>query len=202
MVAVHPYAAEGRSARTVYAALGVAAVLSAWALHKAASVTSLALPWWIETPSVLGFLGLYWKWFDLRLWRLPILQQKGWLGVPDFRGTWMAHLRTSHDGGPRELEGELCIEQTWSKLSVLGVWPHSESHSVSAVLQRGPGTKYELVYTYVNEPRSDALPTMHMHRGTAWLRLDAVGDVMDGHYYSGRGRQEHGDLEVRRAARS
>ena len=57
----------------------------------------------------------------------------------------------------------------------------------------------ELVYTFVNEPRANAAPTMEMHRGTTWLRLGESGRVMEGHYYSGRGRQLYGDIALERS---
>lgn len=195
---MHPYAAEGRSVSIVYLVMAIAAILSAWGLGRGMECLQIQPTWWVETPSVLGFFGLYWKWFDLKLWRNSWIQKRGWLGVPDLRGTWEAHLNTSHDGMPGDLTGQVRIKQTWSKISVVGSWPASESHSVSAVLQQGSGFRQELMYTYVNEPSVAALETMEMHRGTTWLRLDQEADLMEGHYYSGRGRQEYGDLRLNR----
>lgn len=196
---MHPYAAESRSRRGIYFALAVTAVLSAWGLQGVIEGLDVPMPWWVEMPSVLGFFGLYWKWFDVRLWRTEFLKRRGWLGIPDLRGSWNARVSSSHESAPVEILGEVRIEQTWSRLSVTARWPDSESYSLSAVLQEGPGMRPELVYTFVNEPRANAAPTMEMHRGTTWLRLGESGRVMEGHYYSGRGRQLYGDIALERS---
>ena len=51
----------------------------------------------------------------------------------------------------------------------------------------------ELHHLYVNEPHPTAPDTMNAHRGTATLRLK--GAVLEGDYYTGRGRLEIGALK-------
>ena len=196
---MHPYASEARSWRGIYLAIATMSVLSAWGFQRVIEGLDVPVPWWVEMPSVLGFFGLYWKWFDLRLWRTEFLQRRRWLGIPNLRGLWDARVSTTREGAAVEIRGKVQIEQTWSRLSITARWSNSESASLSAVLQQGPGMRPELVYTYVSEPGAMAVPAMEMHRGTTWLRLGESYKVMEGHYYSGRGRQSHGDIALERS---
>jgi hypothetical protein len=54
-----------------------------------------------------------------------------------------------------------------------------------------------LIYDYLNEPNSDAVDTMHMHRGTARLVLTET-DKLEGDYYTGRDRKNTGAMKLRR----
>lgn len=49
---------------------------------------------------------------------------------------------------------------------------------------------------YINESDAHATEAMHMHRGTARLRLTDSGTVLEGEYYTGRDRKSHGTLRV------
>ena len=191
---MHAYAANARSQKAIYLTLAVAAVLAGWGLHRSLTYLSLSPPWWLDTPSVLGFFGLFWKWFDHQLWRVGFLHKWGVIDIPDLRGGWSAQIASSYEAESASVTGEATIEQTWSRISIVIRWPNSQSRSVSAALQAGAGLRQELVYTYVNEPGANAVPTMEMHRGTTWLQVDPGRETLEGHYYSGRGRQQFGDM--------
>jgi hypothetical protein len=51
-----------------------------------------------------------------------------------------------------------------------------------------------LSYEYMNEPLPDAEDTMHMHRGTARLVLKDNRNLLEGDYYTGKGRETFGRL--------
>ena len=72
----------------------------------------------------------------------------------------------------------------------------SRSRSVAASLRADDPLTPELHYLYSNEPYPTAPDTMHAHRGTAALRLK--GAVLEGDYYTGRGRREIGALKLTR----
>jgi hypothetical protein len=55
-----------------------------------------------------------------------------------------------------------------------------------------------LTYEYLNEPRTAAAVTMHMHRGVTRLRVEDKGRVLDGDYFSGRDRQNYGAIRLER----
>ena len=49
-----------------------------------------------------------------------------------------------------------------------------------------------LTYEYLNVPLPNAKKTMHIHRGNVRFSLETDGKVLEGEYYSGRGRQTFG----------
>jgi len=71
----------------------------------------------------------------------------------------------------------------------------SISQSLVAALQVGTPEGTVLSSQYRNEPKPGALATMQIHYGTARLALrDAA--VLEGEYYSGRGRQNYGAIRI------
>lgn len=56
-----------------------------------------------------------------------------------------------------------------------------------------------LTYEYWNEPTADAAATMAPHRGTIWLDIaqDESTTRLDGEYYTGRGRETSGRIDMR-----
>jgi hypothetical protein len=74
----------------------------------------------------------------------------------------------------------------------------SSSHSESAsIVIDTPEGKY-LSYQYINDPKSNAVETMSIHRGTVRLIFDEKKNTLEGEYYSGRGRQNFGSLSFKR----
>jgi len=53
-----------------------------------------------------------------------------------------------------------------------------------------------LVYQYESQPLANATRTMHMHYGTAMLRI-SNGGCLAGDYYAGRDRQTLGEFAAR-----
>lgn len=56
-----------------------------------------------------------------------------------------------------------------------------------------------LSYQYVNEPKSNAVRTMSIHRGTVRLLFDERKNSLGGEYYSGRDRQNFGSLNFKKS---
>ena len=72
----------------------------------------------------------------------------------------------------------------------------STSHSESAsIITKAPEGIY-LCHTYINEPKVNTVPTMHIHRGT--VQLKSKGNHFIGEYYSGRDRGNFGILDFRK----
>lgn len=77
----------------------------------------------------------------------------------------------------------------------------SESHSLTAsLLVQQPGGM-TLSYQYQSEPKLVTSPTMHPHRGTAVVKWKAKGELLEGEYYTGRGRQNYGTVRLWRVGR-
>ena len=137
-----------------------------------------------------GLLFAYDRWIWLQAHRIGVSR------VPDLSGTWRGTGLSSHM--QTEFDVRLAIQQTWSKMSIVGRFGQSESESTGFAFVRVRGSEAVLIHTYRNRP-TDASEDMQMHEGTAELTLRADG-TMDGIYYTGRGRKTHGTLTLRRAS--
>lgn len=157
------------------------------------------MTWWVETPSVLGFFGFFIWLFDNHLWKTKFVQSIEWVHIPDINGVWKAEIKSSHDTFEKNTVGSLVIRQTASKVSIALETDTSRSHSINAALLRTDKLNtFELTYNYINTPKADSSSKMQMHQGTAWLTISDDLNILDGEYYSGRGRQNFGKLILRR----
>lgn len=191
---MHSYQADGRTRVTLV--LATVGVLLAWLVSALLDAVDVVLAWWIGVPSVPAFFSAaYWA-FDRYVWRLDLLRKIGFVDVPNLDGEWKGEVKSSHGGDGSSQPVSVVIRQRWSKMAIRLDTEHSRSHSTLAAIKTDDTVNPELTYLYLNEPSPDAQETMGAHRGTALLELS--GDALVGIYYSGRGRQEMGTIELRR----
>lgn len=189
---MHSYDLEGRG--NVYAALAIMSIPPVWLLDAVMNAINFDPQWWVSVPSFAGFFWVIHWMFDRYVWRVGLLRK---LGAPDLRGEWVGSVESSYGEGDATHKISVSIVQRWSKMSITAETQHSQSHSIAASLRDDGGSFPKLTYVYINEPKSGAVSTMNMHRGTAVLELR--GQVLEGDYYSGRGRQEIGSIRLHRA---
>ena len=190
---LHSYELEGRGKVTV--ALAVMSVCLVWALDAGLDAVDYDPQWWLSVPSFGGFYAaLYWI-FDNRLWRWRLWRMMGLLNVPDLNGRWAGIVESSYGNGSRH-EVAISISQRWSKLLVSFETEYSLSYSISANLKVADVTTPELSYLYINEPKASAPDTMSIHRGTTTLQVKE--SVLEGDYYTGRGRMTFGSMRLNR----
>jgi hypothetical protein len=156
---------------------------------------NIQTPWWVESPSVLGIAGVLYKAFDKWLWRW--FRKLCIVKVPDIQGQWEVDGYTSFEQ-MKSFKANVTIRQTWTHISVYLETEQSISRSLAASLLSNQPEGAALIYQYRNEPKPNAVETMHAHIGTALLRLKNA-ECMEGEYYSGRDRRNYGGLTVRRA---
>jgi hypothetical protein len=164
---MHPYVAESRNCGSLYITMTILVVASAWLFQEFVTLLLIDLPWWVESPSVLGFFGICWKAFDLYVWRWKISRWVGWTEAPDLCGDWQVAVETQVNNQSKVAKGEAKITQTATHLSVVIRWEQSRSYSAAGVIQQGRSGEPELIYQYINEPHPDAPAMMQIHRGTA-----------------------------------
>ena len=191
---MHSYDLEGRG--RVYITLAVASILPVWLLDVVMGAVNFDPQWWVSIPSFAGFFWcLHWV-FDHYAWRAGLFGKLGLVRTPDLSGGWVGTVESSYREGDATHEISVSIVQRWSQMSITAETEHSQSHSIAASLRDDAGPYPELTYMYVNEPKPGAVGTMNMHRGTAVLKLRE--QVLEGDYYSGRGRQEIGAIRLHR----
>ena len=191
---MHSYEVEGRGRVVVALALG--SILLVWLLHLGLSTIHFQPQWWLSAPSFAGFYsGLHWI-FDRWVWRLSLLGKLSLINIPNLDGEWIGTVKSSYD---REAAYpvSVIIRQRWSKITVRLDTENSRSHSVAATFRTVDLPFPELSYLYINEPKATAQETMNVHRGT--VVLEFRGTVLEGDYYTGRGRMTTGTMSLTRA---
>jgi hypothetical protein len=190
---MHSYATDAKDRESIPLWLAVLAVASTLSLNYLLRALQLQVPWWIDAPSVMGFYGIWYTVFDSFLWRL----QLGFIhfsDIPDIRGTWVGVIKSTYGGETEVPKVILYVHQTWSQLSIQVNTGTSRSFSTMAVVNTSKSSEAGLKYEYLNEPGTFSIQTMNAHRGTANLRLTSDGITLKGEYYTGRGRQNIGDM--------
>jgi hypothetical protein len=178
-------------------------VASAYFFNLVLQSLPMTLPWWIEYPSVLGFYGIFTWLYDKYIWKLGFIQKSEWLLVPNLNGTWNVELKTCYDNFTEVIECKLFIRQTGSRLRISMETANSISHSVQAsILCTAKLKTFELLYTYINQPKAASKSTMNIHYGTSSLQISDDFQTLEGDYYSGRGRQTYGSLVATRLSRT
>lgn len=175
------------------------AVALAYLFAKAIDALQIQIPWYLESPSILGFFGaIYWL-YDKYLWKIKWIQKVNWIKTPNISGKWNFEIRTSHDEFSEIISGKAIIRQTAFKISIALETDVSISNSIHAALMRAEKvSEYELTYNYINHPKADSIRTMSIHMGTAHVSIDDDSKKMDGEYYTGRNRQNFGRITLSR----
>lgn len=193
---MHSYAIDTGERKTILLLLAGASIILTWGFHQLLGNSKIVLPWWVESPSVLFFYGLLYIFFDKWIWEY--FRRVGIIKTPNLNGKWNGYLKTSFDDHTSKIKATLKIFQTWTKIKVILTTEQSSSYSeVASLVIETPEGKY-LSYQYLNEPKSNALQTMSIHRGTVRVLFDEKKNALSGEYYSGRGRQNFGSLYFKR----
>jgi SMODS-associating 2TM, beta-strand rich effector domain len=194
---MHGYSTDSNERRVVPLLLASLAISLAWVSSKLLLVIHLSVPWWADAPSVMAFYGAFYTLFDKYVWRSGLTSKLGVVRIPNLAGPWYGYLTSSFDGHAKRHELMLNIFQSWTQINVFLTTAESISRSCAAVIQVDDPEGVALVYQYQNQPLADATRTMHMHYGTAMLRV-SNGGCLVGDYYAGRDRRTFGRICCRR----
>jgi hypothetical protein len=200
VVTMHEYSSDApdrKYAKWIIAGLAIAA---AYFYGITSSYFSFALPWWVESPSIMLIYGFIHYFYNRKMWKNDILGFR-LSRMPNCSGTWFGELESTFQKGVKTY-GMLQIHQTWSRISVYFKNDTSESFSRMASLSITPGPSQGLIYEYANEPRANAQEAMHSHRGFAFLKLSPDSEWLDGDYYTGRDRGNQGTMRFRIVSRT
>src|SRR5229473_2868753 len=190
---MHGYSTDSGERRVVPLCLAFVAIALAWLSFKILALLHFSLPWWLDAPSTLGFYGALYTLFDRNLWRNRLVRKLGLVRVPNLNGCWRGYLLSSFDGHVKRRNLMINIFQTWTQIAVFLTTDTSISRSCTAVLQVDDPDGLSLTYQYQNQPLAKAMKTMHMHYGTARLRM-SDDDSLTGDYYAGRDRRTFGQI--------
>ncbi len=171
--------------------LALLAIALAWVTSKSLAPAHLPVPWWVDAPSSMAFYGALYALFDRYLWRSSLVHKLGLVRIPNLTGSWRGYFITSFDGHAQRHDLIIHIFQSWTQITVYLTTATSMSRSCAAVIQVDDPEGASLIYQYQNQPLANAMKSMHMHYGTAMLRV-SNGGCLTGDYYAGRDRQTFG----------
>ena len=194
---MHGYSTDSDERRVVPLLLACLAIFLAWLSSKALMAIHLSVPWWLDAPSSLAFYGALYTLFDRYLWRNSLVSKLGLVRIPNLAGRWRGYLISSFDGHVKRHDLMINIFQSWTQITVFLTTATSMSRSSAAMIQVEDPEGVALIYQYQNQPLADAIRTMHMHYGTAMLRVSTDGCLV-GDYYAGRDRRTFGRISCRR----
>jgi hypothetical protein len=194
---MHGYSTDSDERRIVPLFLATLAIALAWISSRVFVSLHLSTPWWLEGPSSLAFYGALYALFDRHLWRYRLTRALGLVKTPNLNGRWRGYLKSSFDRYATRHPVMVQISQTWTQISVFLSTATSVSWSCVAVVQVSDPEGVALVYQYQNEPLFNAARNMHMHYGTAMLRM-SNGRSLTGDYYAGRDRGTVGQISCRK----
>jgi len=155
------------------------------------------LPIWIETPSILGifYLGIYvysnylWKIKYVKYLRLPL--------IPNLNGVWDAVLISSYN--QKIIKAKVKIIHSYSTFTMILETDESTSNTNIAYFDLEDPHNMTITYNFLSKPKGNAAQTMNIHEGTATLIIDEKQTALQGTYYTGRGRQTYGDINLTRS---
>lgn len=189
---MHPYSIDAEERKNILLFLAIVSIVLSWSFYKILNNYRITLPWWVESPSVLFFYGLLFVVFDRWAWK--IFRKIGLVKTPNLNGEWKGNFKSSFDEHSSEIKATLKIFQTWTRIKILLTTEQSSSQSeTTSIIINAPEGKY-LSYQYISEPRSNAVKTMSIHRGTTRLLFNEKENTFAGEYYSGRDRQNFGSI--------
>ncbi len=190
---MHPYSLDTNERKNILLGLAIFSILFAWILNKVLVYFQINLPWYLDSPSVMGFYALLFGLFDRVCWNFKILQKIKLIKTPNLSGVWEGNLSSSFNNYSKNIKATLKIFQTWTSIKILLFTQDSSSYSESASILTNNPEGILLTYQYINNPKVNTTNSMHIHRGTTRLLFNKT-DELQGDYYSGRDRKNCGTL--------
>jgi hypothetical protein len=197
---MHPYATDSDERQKVMLGLATISIFMSWLVHTMFQTINFSPPWWSDIPSFIGFYGIFLALFDKWLWKIKFFRQTGLVKTPILSGTWEGHIVSSYDDHEKQTKATIEVFQTWTEIRVKLVTNTSVSYSQTASLVTDNPDCTILSYDYINEPKPNAIKTMHSHRGMARHEhiITEGCETLDGSYFTGRDRKNFGALFFKR----
>jgi SMODS-associating 2TM, beta-strand rich effector domain len=150
----------------------------------------------VATPAVFYIL---FEIFDIYAWKWSVFK---WLKIVDFddlNGVWTGVINSSYDNFSSDIKSTLEISQKATSIKIKATFNNSKSISVHENFTFSEiDQSTALYYFFRNEPLANAPSTMSIHEGSVKLIYNKQADKLTGYYFSGRDRNNHGNIDVKR----
>lgn len=194
---MHAYITDSSERKHVPLLLAAVAIGISVGLTLLLDSFKVSVPAWIDITSVPLLYGVFYTLFDKYCWHWWISREIGSVKVPLLAGVWRGHVLSSFDNFTTEHAVEMRVDQRWTAIRITFRGGMSISHSILAAVFVDAPDGVVLDYEYQNEPLPGAQEAMQIHHGTARLRVISE-TLMEGYYYTGRGRSNHGSIQLTR----
>lgn len=154
----------------------------------------------IGSAAAFAWYGVFWYFFDSKLWKLF----KCFHGIPDLSGDWVGRATSSfkdEGGNPYSCDMKLEITHTFTKIQCKACFAASESESscvgISACNAERDSCRLE--FSYENEAGENAVRVgtwQESHLG--FNRIRCEGNMMKGQYFTNREPQTKGTFVLER----
>jgi hypothetical protein len=190
---MHQYHFEEGNRKSIYLIISIVSILLAYLLYIFVFM-HIYIPWWVETPSILGIFGFLIWIYKIFLWNKFPFSYLSFTKIPDLNGEWKVIIESSFDNF-QNTNGKAYIKQNAYSMNICLETKNSKSFSEFIEIRNGNDNQsFDIIYTYINKPKSKAKSTMEIHTGTVHLTTNIHLTNLDGYYYSGRGRKNFGDI--------
>ncbi len=90
---MHTYSIDTEERKNILLFLAVVSIIFSWSFYKILGNYQVFLPWWVESPSILFFYGLFFAIFDKWFWQY--LKKIKFVKTPNLNGEWNGNLKSS-----------------------------------------------------------------------------------------------------------
>jgi hypothetical protein len=211
---MHTYSTDNDLRPRIVGFLGIGSFLLVLGIERVLSIVNTTVPFGpnFSAPATGAVFTVVYVVFAAKVWNHGVFRRLRLVKTPYFGGRWEGYVRSSYNVDddaenekPEEQEKtnvEVEIEQSWRKMIVRLEGDDSSSRSLGASIITQQG-RPKLTYYYLNEPDYDAPDSYTMGYGTTSVKLyegegDNNEDVLDGIYYTGPDRGEHGKIHLTR----
>ena len=160
----------------------------------------LQLPDWIPVPSAFAIYGILHKLFDKHIWKWKLVRSLGLIQTPDLNGYWTMITTSSKTNYKTTYEGRLCIEQTWTRISLFFEGSNATSTSQMASISIQNHSLFNLEWEYLSKKKPEYSEEDYMHYGITrlqWSGSDSMNSL-EGDYYTDRSRHQYGQVSIKK----
>lgn len=136
--------------------------------------------------------------FNNYIWRIGFISSL--LGLPNFNGRWQVSGQTLEEEGNVKYDWSAVweIEQSWKEISIRLYTSQSESLSYTATLLQLTGGRWQVSYSYSNEPNIKERPSLNAHKGFCELVFSRELVTAEGSYFNSMGRNTFGHMSLKK----
>jgi hypothetical protein len=157
-------------------------------------------PEFVPIPSAFAIYGIFYKLFDKHIWKWKWIRSLGLIQTPNLNGNWIMETTSSKTEYKITYEGRLCIEQTWTRISLFFEGSSATSTSQMASISIQNHSLFTLEWEYLSKKKPEYSEEDYMHYGITrlqWTGSDSMNSL-EGDYYTDRSRHQYGQVTIKK----